>query len=263
MASQTFNPIGEWPERAQFRARFAGRETPRPITFHVSRFTRDVSRFVRDVSRFVPRVSQFNVWRRGLFALFSSHLKHGPGGHLIHNAAGNLVRDCAPPPGCPCVDPTPCTLCPGDTPTRFHVTFAGVTLCPGCVGCPATGVSLKINAGSSINGTYLLSRNGSCAWTAFSPLVPCGATEFASTDCTGANAAVAFAIQHLRISATQFRLQVTDASNTILLFDATITSSPCCVSYTVGNSLTTCGCAGAGPTVYTLATGGTATVTAC
>jgi hypothetical protein len=241
MSSQTFNPIGEWPASVRYRVRVARRIAPRPITFHVSRFT--------------------NRWR-GLFALLFSHLKHGPGGHLIHNAAGNLVHDCAPSAGCPCVDPTPCTLCPGDTPTQFHVTFAGIVLCPGCVACPAMGVSLKINAGSAINGTYLLSRNGACAWTAFSTSVPCGATEYASTDCTGANAAVAFAIQHVRISATQFRLQITDASNTILLFDAIVTTEPCCVSYTVGNGLTTCGCAG-GPTVYTLATGGTATVTAC
>ncbi|MDB5353593.1 MAG: hypothetical protein JWN24_46 [Phycisphaerales bacterium] len=242
MTSRTFNPIGEWLTAPG--ARF------RPITFYVSRFT--------------SRVSRFTTLCRGILALFSSHLKHGPGGHLIHNAAGNLIHDCAPAAGgCPCIDSTGCGSCPGDTPTRFHVTFAGITLCPGCVGCPATGLSMKIDAGSAVNGTYLLSRNGACAWTAFADLVPCTATEYASTDCTGASSGFGFAIQQVRINATQFRLQITDSSNTILLFDATITSAACCVSYTVANALTTCACAGVGPTIYALGTGGTATVTPC
>jgi hypothetical protein len=122
---------------------------------------------------------------------------------------------------------------------------------------------MQITAGSTINGTYLLSRNGSCAWTCFSPSVPTTGTEYASTTCTGGSAGFGFAIQLVRTSTTQFKLQITDASNQILLFNATYTTTPCCVTFTVNNALTTCGCAGTGPTIYTLGTGGTGSVTPC
>jgi hypothetical protein len=185
------------------------------------------------------------------------------GGHKPANDSAGTVC-CASVGGpCLCIDSFGCGFCPGDTPTQFHITFAALTLCTGCVSCPATGLSMKIDAGSTINGTYLLSRNGSCAWTAFSDVVLASAHEYASLDCTGANSGFGFAIQLVRINATQFLVQITDSSNTILLFNATVTFATCCVSFTVANGLTSCACSGVGPTIYALASGGTATVTPC
>jgi hypothetical protein len=172
---------------------------------------------------------------------------------------------CCNTANCTCGGASPaCTLCTlGDSILKYHVTFSGITLCPGCVSCPATGLSMNITAGSTINGTYLLTQNGACAWTCFSNLVPTTGKEWASTNCTGANQGLGWAIQLVRISTTQFRLQITDASNTILLFDAFYTSTPCCVNFTVSNALTTCACSGTGPTIYALGTGGTGSVSAC
>ncbi len=142
------------------------------------------------------------------------------------------------------------------------MTFTGVTLCTGCVSCPAAGVSFQLAEGCSIDGTYVITHDGACAWTMFSTGVPCSASLFASADCGGSPVAVGFAIQQVRISPTQFRLQVTDSSNTILLFDATVTASACCAGYTVDSDLSACGC-GDDDSTFILATGGTATVTPC
>src|SRR5665213_3319291 len=108
------------------------------------------------------------------------HLKHNSSGNLIHGPDGHLVRACG---SCPCIDASACANCPGDTPTQFHVSFTGITPCSGCVACPATGESLQIGA-AAINGTYLLSRNGACAWTTYSPTIAGSATLYASTSCT-------------------------------------------------------------------------------
>ena len=191
-----------------------------------------------------------------------SHLKHATSGHLLHGPTGNLVRDCGSPP-CACPADSPCDSCPDATPLQFHVTFTDVSLCPDCVSCPDAGFSLRMNDGSVLNGTYVLTRNGSCAWTAFSTGVPCSATLYTSTDCTGDGTPVTFAIQQVRINSTQFRLQVTDDTNTILLFDAIVNAAACCAAYSVDNGLTDCGCVVGDTTVVALGTGGSATVTPC
>ena len=189
------------------------------------------------------------------------HLKHSSSGNLLRASDGNLVHGCGSPT-CACGSTPTCDLCPDATPSQFHVTFTGITLCSGCVSCPAAGVSFELADGCVLDGTYVLTHNGACAWTAFSTDVPCSASLFASTDCSGGPVPIGFAIQQVRISSTQFRLQVTDDSNTILLFDAIVTAGVCCGGYTVDSDLTTCGC-NEDATLFTLATGGTATVTPC
>jgi hypothetical protein len=191
-----------------------------------------------------------------------SHLKHAASGHLLHGPAGNLVRDCGAAP-CACPADSPCDWCADATPSQFHVTFTDVSLCPDCVSCADAGFSLRMNDGSALDGTYLLARNGSCAWTAFSTSVPCSATLDSSTDCTGDGAPVGFAILLVRINSSQFRLQVTDDTNTILLFDAIVDAADCCAAYSVDNDLTDCGCVVGDTTTITAGTGGSATVTPC
>jgi hypothetical protein len=190
------------------------------------------------------------------------NLKHGSDGHLLHGPTGNLVRGCSSAPTCDCASTPACANCPDATPSQFHVTFVGVTLCTGCVSCDALGVSLQMTADSVLDGTYVLTHNGDCAWTASSTGVDASATLYPSLDCTGSPTPIGFAIQQVRINATQFRLQVTDDSNTILLFDAIVNASACCAGYTVSNSLLGCGCGEDGEAVD-MGTGGSATVTPC
>src|SRR5690349_14216273 len=87
-------------------------------------------------------------------------------GHLFSDAGGCA---CCPDGGgggaCPCPDlVTPCAYCSDATPTQFHVSFTGISLCTACTDCSATSTSAKVNPGSSINSTYLLSKNGNCSW---------------------------------------------------------------------------------------------------
>jgi hypothetical protein len=191
------------------------------------------------------------------------NLKHATDGKLMHGPHGHLVDGCGAGPGCACAADTPCANCPDVTPLQFHVTFTGITLCLDCVACDGAGISFQIDEGSSLNGTYLLTQNGDCAWTASSMDVPCTGKTYSTGDCSGASTPLAFAVQQVRISSTQFELQVTDDSNTILLFNATLAAANCCAGYTVGNGLTTCGCAIGEDLLVTLGTGGTATVIPC
>ena len=162
----------------------------------------------------------------------------------------------------PCASTPACPNCPDATPSQFHVTFTGITLCTGCISCDALGVSLQLADGSAIDGTYLLTHNGDCAWTAFSTDVPASATLYLSTDCTGSPTPIEFAIQQERLNASQFRLQITDDSGTILIFDAIVNASDCCAGYMIASSLTSCGCGEDGETID-MGHGGSATVTPC
>ncbi|HET6246548.1 MAG TPA: hypothetical protein VFE47_02530 [Tepidisphaeraceae bacterium] len=191
-----------------------------------------------------------------------SHLKHSfSTGNLLHGPTGNLVHGCAPPE-CACGTTPECDNCPDATPSQFHVTFTGITLCTGCVACDGLGISVQLAEGASIDGTYALSHNGDCAWTAFAEDVPVTGEVYGSSDCSGSSTPLTFAIQQVRINGTQFRLQVTDDSNTVLLFDAVVDAANCCAGYTVDNSLMGCGCGGDGETIE-MGTGGSATVTPC
>ena len=191
------------------------------------------------------------------------------GGHLLsHN--GNLLSDTngctccngSSGGGCPCADLVhACSFCTDATPTQFHITFTGVSLCTGCVNCDSSGTSLQLS-GSSLNGTFVLTENGTCGWSAPPSDVPVTATFYTATGCTGTPAPAEFGIDQIRISSTQFQLQVVDSSGTVYLFRATIDLATCCNGYTAPNELTDCGCA-AGSSFITAATGGTATVTPC
>jgi hypothetical protein len=190
----------------------------------------------------------------------SDHLKHTTSGHLYHGPHGHLSIVCPSGGGCACLDgSTPCSLCPGDTPTQFHVTFTGITLCSGCVDCDAEGISAQIDGGSTINGTYVLTKNGACGWTA---TAPCTATLYTATGCSGSSAPLEFAVDLVRINASTFRLQVTDVGANVLIFTADITTAACCAGFTAPNATAGCGCSGT-PTVFALGTGGSATVTVC
>ena len=200
----------------------------------------------------------------------SNHLKSSATGHLIHGPGGHLSIGCPTGGGgggggggCSCLDTfAPCSLCPGDTPTQFHVSFTGISLCPGCVDCADSGTSMKIDAGSTINGSYILAKNGACGWTTPSADVPCTATFYTGAGCTGSSAPIEFAVDLVRINASTFRLQITDAGGNILIFTADITTTACCAGFTAANANAGCGCSGT-PTVFSLGSGGTATVTPC
>ena len=167
---------------------------------------------------------------RADFVRFAFDLKRGPSGNLLHGSAGNLVKTCGG--GCPCNSPMACHFCSPPIAGQFHVTFTGVGLCTTCVNCPAAGLSFNVTGGSSLNGTYILTRNGECAWTRFAVDVPCSASGYPSTDCTGTATPYTFAIQQVRISATQFQLQVISDATPILLFNAVIDVASCCAGYT-------------------------------
>jgi hypothetical protein len=188
-------------------------------------------------------------------------------GHLL-SRSGSLLSDangcsCCPDSGgaCPCPDLSePCSFCSDAVPTQFHVTFTGIALCAGCIDCSATGTSLQLSG--SINGTYLMPANGECGWATFASDVPLSATFFTGPGCSGTSVPAQFSIAQTRISATQFRLQIADSTNTVFIFRATITTARCCTSYTATNDLATCGCTN--PTgIITAGTGGLATVTRC
>jgi hypothetical protein len=169
------------------------------------------------------------------------HIKHGADGHLMHGPDGHLADGCGSGEECACFSVFPCADCPDITPSQFHVTFAGITLCSGCVSCDSAD----------------------CAWTIAATSVPCTGTIYGSTDCSGDSAPIGFAVQQVRVSGTQFEIQITDDSNTVLLFNATIDAAKCCAGYTVANALTACGCDGITDAIFALGTGGTATVTPC
>lgn len=190
-------------------------------------------------------------------------------GHLL-SYNGDLLSDTNGCPccngsgggGCPCPDLAhPCSFCPDATPTQFHVTFTGVTLCTGCVNCDSTGTSLQLS-GSSINGTFVLTENGTCGWSVAPSDVPITATFYTATGCTGISVPAQFGIDQIRISSTQFQLQIVDSTETVYLFRATIDLAHCCEGYTIANELTACGCV-TSSSFITAATGGTATVTPC
>lgn len=192
------------------------------------------------------------------------NLRRGSDGNLLHGPDGDLVRQCGSGSSCPCGDGTlQCASCPDATPTQYHVTFAGIALCDGCVACGGAGVSFQMGEGGAVGGTYVLAHNGACTWIASSEVVGVTITEYASTSCDGASTPVSFAAQLVRISSSQFLLQITDDSNTILLFSGTFEAPVCCASYTATNELTSCGCGGGSGGATVLGTGGTATVTAC
>ncbi|HEX4795512.1 MAG TPA: hypothetical protein VH370_17100 [Humisphaera sp.] len=185
------------------------------------------------------------------------HLKHrSSSGHLIHGPHGHLSRRCS---GCGCADLlNMCVYCPDATPSQFHVTFSGITLCTDCVNCD-DGSSAKIDGGSSINGTYLMAKDGPCGWVTESDDIPCTLTVYSGADCSGTAVPLKLAIEQQRIDANTFLLQITDEGNSILVFSATVTTEKCCASYTVSNENTSCSC---GDTII-LGVGGSATVTPC
>jgi len=192
-----------------------------------------------------------------------SDLKHGADGVLLRGPTGKLVRDCSSEPPCPCLSSIPCPNCPDVTPTQFQVSFVGVALCEDCVVCGEKGNSLKM-AACSLDGTYLLTQNGNCAWTFDWSELHCSGTLFGSSDCSGDGETQLFSIQQVRLSATQFLLQVTNDSNTILVFNAVIEVPACCEGYTVANEQVNCECSVVdGVTFVALGWGGTATVTPC
>jgi hypothetical protein len=159
--------------------------------------------------------------------------------------------------GCGCPDGTPCSYCADATPSQFHVTFAGIMSCAGCVDCGITATSLQVSG--SPNGTYLLAKNGPCSWTV--PASSATATFYTEPGCAGPSVPAQFGIDLTRISATQFRLQISDGTNTVLLFNATITLADCCTSFIVANQLTACGCDSG--SFITAGTSGSATLTVC
>lgn len=191
----------------------------------------------------------------------ANNLKRSSDGTLLHGPGGHLVYQCAPG-RCACASLPACTNCPDATPAQFHVSFVDVVLCIGCVPCADLGISGQLSAGAAINGTYVLTRNGNCAWTAFADVVPASGNLYGSADCSGSPSPITFAIQLVRVSATQFVLQVTDDSNLVLLFDATITTAGCCAGFTVSNGQTACGCGGEAGSLA-LGKGGMAVVTPC
>src|SRR5665213_2435625 len=157
----------------------------------------------------------------------SNNLKHAGDGNLMHGPHGHLADGCGAGAACPCPSETTCQNCPDVTPTQFHVTFTGIALCTGCVSCDGGGVSFQLDDGAAINGTYLLTQNGDCAWTISSMDVPCTGKGYSTEDCSGTSLPLEFAVQQVRISSTQFLLQVTDDSNTVLLFNATLDAAKC------------------------------------
>jgi hypothetical protein len=169
--------------------------------------------------------------------------------------------DCGCTP-CNCPSEVVCANCPDLTPTQFSVTVAGVTICAGCVVCTPAGASVQIDGGCTINGTYTLNQNGNCAWTG---MTSCTGTVYGNTGCSGAGTPVAFALNLVRISATQFAFQITDSATAILIFDQILTVASCCSNFTMTNAITSCDCWTplSGGTAIGVGTGGTATFTAC
>lgn len=204
----------------------------------------------------------WGAWR-GPMQWMAALLKRGTDGTLLHEMQGHLVSQCLPL-SCPCPAAiNACANCGDATPTQFHVTFTDVVPCPGCTACAdaASGVTL---AGCVINGTYLLTHNGSCAWTAAASLVPCSGRLYFATDCTGDFNAFGVAIQLVRITAGQFLLQVSDDSQRILLFNATVSAPLCCAAFSTANQNANCGCGSSGgAVVINVGVGGMATVTPC
>ncbi|HWE02451.1 MAG TPA: hypothetical protein VG326_08565 [Tepidisphaeraceae bacterium] len=193
----------------------------------------------------------------------SFNLKHAADGNLMHGPHGHLADGCGGGAACPCAAATRCGNCPDVTPTQFHVTFTGVTICADCVSC-GSGLSFQMTEGSTLEGTFVLTQNGDCAWTAFASDVGCSGKFYFSDDCSGEATEITFAVQQVRTGPTQFEIQVTDESNEVLLFSATLDAGACCAGYSVLNGLMMCGCAGDGDSlIVALGSGGTATVTPC
>jgi hypothetical protein len=196
--------------------------------------------------------------------------KHGGG--ILWKSGGGIAFDpsccCS---GCACGSVFPCPNCsPGPTPTQFHVTLSGITVCSGCITCPDLGTFSIQFVNTTINGTYLITQNGDCAWTAFSaagggPIVTTANLYF-SGDCTGTPQPFDFALNLVRISSTQFAFQVTDDSNTLLIFDQVLSVPTCCQSFTMTNNAA-CGCYtllnSGGVEGVGLGSGGTASFTPC
>ncbi|HZL38015.1 MAG TPA: hypothetical protein VFC78_22055 [Tepidisphaeraceae bacterium] len=188
-------------------------------------------------------------------------LKHGTITPLLTPAGSPAINSdcCCGSGGCACIDATQCTDCTeNDTPTQFHVTFSGITLPGGCTWCGGRSIGGTASGG---NGTFTLTRNGSCGWSTFSPTFAGSGTIYTDSACTLHATAINFTALLTRTSATAFRLQIVDSSSFIMLFDATYTTTPCCVSFTVSNAITSAGCYGGSDVA--LGYGGSATVTPC
>ncbi|HWE04995.1 MAG TPA: hypothetical protein VG326_21485 [Tepidisphaeraceae bacterium] len=144
----------------------------------------------------------------------------------------------------------------------------GVTGTGACVDCMADGVSAKSSA--SMNGTYVVTRNGDCCWTAFSAIgggPVAGTIDYYFNDtCSGAVAQTndwAFNLCHL--SDGTFSFQIIDGNDFGIMFDQVFSSPGCCVSFTLNSAITTTGCyTGTDGGLYmAMASGGTAVFTPC
>lgn len=196
------------------------------------------------------------------------HLKHSATGHLMYGPNGHLSSGCPGSGGggggggggCACLDTvSPCSLCAGDTPSQFHVSIVGVTICADCVACGTSGPWARAGAGASVNGSYVLTKNGACGWTAGIPAMT--ANLYATSGCGGSPTPLDFAVDLVRIAGNIFRLQITDAGGNVLIFTGDVTIAACCTAFTI-SSTGGCGCLGS-PAVFFIGSGGTATVTPC
>lgn len=175
--------------------------------------------------------------------------------------------------GCACSALPNCSTCtPIQTvPSQFHVTITGCTATGACVDCMADGISAKSTA--NMNGTYVVTRNGDCCWTAFSAIGggPVGGTidYYFNDTCSGAVAQTttwAFDLCHLSGSGGTFSFQIIDGNDFGILFDQKITAVPnCCSSFTLTSAITTTGCYTGtdGFDYLAMASGGTAVFTPC
>jgi hypothetical protein len=154
--------------------------------------------------------------------------------------------------GCSCCGGSPCTYC-STWPTSVTITFTGVTV-SGCSTCG--GTSIDFPGGTSVNGTYTPPQNGSCSFTDTTPAA--SGNAYFTTNCTGGSAPIDLVVDLVRISSTQWLIQIVDAGGGFVIFSATVTAA-CDAGFTASNTVTS-GCFGS---AIGCGSGGSVTVSMC